>query len=131
MEVEDVSVIGIALFGALGGIVRFAFADSLVATAVINVVGALAFGFWLRATSESTAHRQHRWLSDGIGLGLIGSATTFSSFIIDGLSLIETRPILAMIYIACTVGGGLGACVLGSWCANATVVHRATGSGQR
>ncbi|CAN5299044.1 N/A [soil metagenome] len=79
-------------------------------TLLINTVGALVLGTlvaWLWPTAPS-------WLKAGLGVGLLGSFTTFSAFAVSLVSLTAAGEwVPALGYLALTVVLGLGAAWLG------------------
>jgi len=72
------SALAVALAGAAGSLARWAIdilvGSSEVSTLAVNVAGALALG-WLLARPWG---QLPAWLSDGLGVGFLGSFTTMS-----------------------------------------------------
>ena len=105
----------IGFFGFWGGISRYliGLALNFWGTLLVNLLGcfllALLTYFWLNF------HDIANWLSLGLGTGFIGSFTTFSSFCLDSLRLLESRPLTAIIYLILSSGGGLLLAILGAW----------------
>lgn len=98
------AVISVALGGALGALARFgadvALGNLPLATAVVNIVGALALGLALGHTLSSMPV----WLKDGITIGFLGSFTTMS-----GVGLIATQwlTLSYAIYVVLTFSIGI------------------------
>lgn len=107
---EAVLIIGIG--GFAGSNLRY-FVDSLlqsplVATAVVNVVGCMALGFFLyeKLYSETISQSARTVLSTGF----ISSFTTYSTFIIDAIT---TTPTLAIGYIIASYALGFAGVFVG------------------
>ncbi|RDC59270.1 putative fluoride ion transporter CrcB [Alteripontixanthobacter maritimus] len=115
----------VAIGGAVGAAVRYSLGRGMTAmagprvmdafpwaTLTANVAGSLAMGVlvgWL--ARQGDGGESWRLL---LGVGLLGGFTTFSSFSIEMLGLIERGQAgLAMIYAAVSVAAGLGALYLG------------------
>jgi CrcB protein len=79
---------------------------SLVATLVVNVVGALALGFLVARLWPSAP----TWLRAGLGTGLLGSFTTFSALAVD---LVQLPLGLAALYLVATLALGFAAAFAG------------------
>lgn len=81
-----------------------------VSTLVVNVVGALVLGFvvarlWSRAQS---------WLRAGLGVGLLGSFTTFSALAVSLVTLADSGEwMTAIAYLAASVILGFSAAAAG------------------
>lgn len=86
------------------------------ATLLINVVGAFLMGFLFIVTLERATISPSLRL--GILTGGIGGFTTFSTFSMETLLLMEKGEIpRAALYVVLSVGLGLGAAALGVWLA--------------
>lgn len=55
------------------------------------------------------------WLSLGLGTGLIGALTTFSTFAATTIQLWQSHPLAAGLYFIVSSGGGLAMALLGAW----------------
>lgn len=111
-------ITAVAAGGALGSVTRFLIGQlatsvwpkhSYLSTLAINLVGCLAIGylasFFLLRDDLPMA------LRSGVIVGLLGGFTTFSSFSLDSLRLLESgRASEALVYLVLSVGGGLVAC---------------------
>ena len=76
-------------------------------TLVINVVGSLALGFLVARVWPSAAG----WLRAGLGVGLLGSFTTFSAMAVSVVTL--GIGWVALLYVALTMVFGLAAAFIG------------------
>ena len=113
--------IAVALGGAAGSLLRFLTSAWVVAnwprhyylaTLTVNLVGCLAIGFfsaWFLLRSDIPLV-----LRTGLTVGVLGGLTTFSSFSLEVLRLLENgQHGLAISYLLGSVLGGLGAAWLG------------------
>ncbi len=110
----------IAAGGALGSVGRYAVALTLPhatgsfpwATFLVNVTGALAMGVlfvWVLTMSDP-----HPWLRPFLGVGVLGGWTTFSTFAMDGHTLVQRgHPVLATAYVVGSLMVGLAAVGVG------------------
>lgn len=108
---EIMNIAAIFVLGAIGGMLRFAFAGNIYGTLFVNICGALCLGFF-----STLPHLPilKPWIQNGITIGLIGSFTTFSSFATDALALSRHNIWFSGLYVATSIIGGLGLCYLGS-----------------
>lgn len=98
------SALAIAVGGALGALARFgidvAVSNLALATAVVNLLGALALGVVIGhgMTSAPT------WFREGLSIGVLGSFTTLS-----GVALLDTQWLALSygIYLVLTFSGGI------------------------
>ncbi|GEO24399.1 hypothetical protein AAC03nite_01840 [Alicyclobacillus acidoterrestris] len=86
-------------FGFVGGVLRFFCGDSLTSILILNAVGAIA----LAIISACAVHRMV-WLETGIGVGFIGSLTTFSSLTLVTVDASSQHSIEALASLEITVG---------------------------
>ena len=108
----------VAAGGATGALVRWgvdvAAPDTLVPwpTLAINVVGALL----LALLPALAVVRRSRRLALALGPGVLGGFTTVSAWAGQVRELADTGHVgLAGLYLALTLGAGLGAAALGQW----------------
>ena len=115
------TVIAIAAGGALGSVLRYALASWVTqgtrfggtGTMAVNLIGAFGLGLLL-GLIESRFTSIPRPLAAGIGVGVFGGFTTFSSFMWDVVEHAEAgRWFVAVVMIAATVILGLIAMVGG------------------
>ena len=106
----------VAVGGALGSMARYGtgvLVGSIwrqgfpLGTMLINIVGSLAMGLFVGYLARTTP----AWQNDArlfIAVGVLGGFTTFSSFSLDTISMIErgeTGP--AILYVLVSVGAGI------------------------
>lgn len=70
---------------------------------IINLVGSLALGT-LNGVAAST--KMKPWLRNGIGTGMIGSFTTFSTFCVGTIRLAQVHALSALVYVAISLIAG-------------------------
>jgi fluoride exporter len=129
----DVAYLLAALGGALGALARWAVAGALPsspnewprATLLVNLTGCLLIGVLLAvllARFLSSA-----WLRPFLATGVLGGYTTYSTFAVDTVRLVDAgRPVMAAGYVLASVLGGVLAVVAGLLAGRAAV--RATES---
>ena len=77
---------------------------SVLGTAVVNIVGSAVLGFLLGLGGAPA------WVVALVGTGFCGTLTTFSTFGLDVVRLVEERRLgSAVVYIAATLVLGIGA----------------------
>ncbi|MGJ8623852.1 MAG: fluoride efflux transporter FluC [Yoonia sp.] len=111
------SVISVALGGAFGAVLRFLIGLTVAfpfGTMAVNVVGSFAIGIvWVLLNSRGL----QAWLPL-VMIGCLGGFTTFSTFSLDTLRLVEAgRFSAAGAYVAASVILSIAACALGLWLA--------------
>jgi len=107
-------IIAVGLGGALGAISRFALSSMIGINAIliINILGCLAIGCLVSFFALKTSVSQT--MSLFLTVGLLGGFTTFSAFSMEAMAMIDGGKYgSALTYIALSVGGGLGAFILG------------------
>lgn len=110
-------VLAVTAGGVVGTLIRFAFATwatanwpkhFYLATLAVNLLGCLLIGYlyaFFLARPDIGPE-----LRNGLIIGLLGALTTFSSFSLDGLRLLESGQLItAFGYIAISLLGGLAA----------------------
>ncbi len=108
----------VAVGGALGSMARYGFGVLVgkawsssfpLGTMLINIVGSLAMGLFIGYLVRTTP----AWQADArlfVAVGIFGGFTTFSSFSLDAISMIERGEIgQALLYVLVSVIGGIGA----------------------
>lgn len=81
-------------------------------TFTVNVVGSLVLGLLTGAVVVGVAPREMRL---AIGVGLCGTLTTYSTFSLETVWLLEARSVLsAVANVVVSVAGGLGAALTGA-----------------
>jgi fluoride exporter len=119
------NVVAVALGGAVGCVTRYGvyqftqlfYTRSFpLATLAINVLGSLAMGFLFFATLER-ASVNPAWRA-AILTGVLGGFTTYSTFAMETLLLIEDGEAgYAVLYLLLSVVLGLAAAFIGAWLA--------------
>ncbi|MGO1317554.1 MAG: FluC/FEX family fluoride channel, partial [Cellulomonadaceae bacterium] len=90
-------------------------------TFAINVVGSFALGLVLTGLARSGSDDGwRRAVRVGVGTGLIGGFTTYSTFILEVDRLVPVAPVLAGGYALASVVAGIGAAALGVGAASRT-----------
>lgn len=107
----NITLLAIAVGGALGALARFAVAQGValywpnlfpLGTLLVNLLGSLSigilFGVWLKRPELPAL------LQQGIFIGFLGAFTTFSSFSLDTLRLMENgEGLIALSYVLLSV----------------------------
>lgn len=100
----------VGMFGALGGMCRYAFTLWLgggsfpYATLAVNLIGCFLLAFVMTFLAEKS--RLSLVVLNGIGTGFIGAFTTFSAFSVDSIQLLQNGEIVwAITYIAVSLMG--------------------------
>ena len=78
---------------------------------IVNLVGSFVLGYYLarRERAVGARHSLHFW-----GIGVLGSFTTFSTFSVDLVQLLEGgRVVTATVYLVVSLAGGLTSAVVG------------------
>ena len=110
-----------ALGGALGALGRWALAEALPsspagwpwATLLVNVTGCLVMGALLARLAVRSP--EPPWARPFLGVGVLGGWTTYSTFAVEVVGLVEAgAAVLAAAYVLASVVGGVDAVVLGA-----------------
>lgn len=106
--------IGAAARFHLGGFAARALGAGFPAgTLIANVSGGLAMGLLAALLARSGGGEAWRLL---LGVGVLGGFTTFSAFSLETVAMIERGQAgLALLYVAASVLGALGALAIGLW----------------
>ncbi|MBR2656036.1 MAG: fluoride efflux transporter CrcB [Loktanella sp.] len=110
-------VISVALGGAVGSVLRYLVGFVVafpVGTLVINVLGSFLIGLvWVLLAARGLQH----WIPF-VMMGVLGGFTTFSTFSLDTLRLIESGRVMAAgSYVLASVFVSIAGCALGLWLA--------------
>ena len=113
MKKEQFYPLGIFLAGMLGGIMRFQISRWLPSspdfpwgTLVVNYLGIFCLVYLVKGYLVSKGSSKGVVLA--LGTGFCGGLTTFSSFILDAVKMLDTgRYISLLVYLVLSVGGGL------------------------
>jgi CrcB protein len=117
----------VGFWGVLGVLARYGIGKAMIgagssqfpwATLLVNVVGSLLIGVLFGLGSNPN----HSWLTPelraGLIVGFLGGFTTFSSFSLETIRLIQgPSPGLGWLYAGVTLLSGFGATWLGLWLA--------------
>lgn len=109
-HLEAILAVGIGGFAGsnLRYFVELLLPSSLLATAVVNVLGSLALGFFLYENLYGRGlSRPSRTI---LATGFLASFTTYSTFVLD---IVTTAPVWAFIYVIGSYGLGFGAAIIG------------------
>ena len=117
--------VAVAIGGAVGALARFGCSSALATTfgrsfpygtLFVNVIGSAVLGtLFVVLVERASAAQEWRAL---LMTGMLGAFTTFSTFSLETLALIEQGASgRALANVALNVGGCLGACALGIWAA--------------
>ncbi len=119
MELQKVgmnlTVLAIGIAGAMGALLRYSVDLAMqewwsgffpLATFVINCAGCAVLGWF--SVKAANADRMPEWFRLGFGTGLIGAFTTFSTFSMETVELIQQGRIgTAVLYMLLSMWGGL------------------------
>lgn len=104
------TLVAVAVGGAVGAVLRWALELLLVphvaeggwpwATMLANVLGSAALA-WLVVRQEQ--RRYAAWVRPGVGTGLLGGFTTFSTYAVQVAVLGTVAPATALLYLTSTV----------------------------
>lgn len=115
------SYIWIAIGSALGGVARFwcsgvaarLFGETFPwGTLIVNVVGSFVIGFFAVVSGPDGRLMVGSVPRQFVMVGLCGGYTTFSSFSLQTLNLLQDREYL---YAGLNIGGSVLACLLAVW----------------
>jgi CrcB protein len=119
----------VALFGGIGALARYWISITLEVgnfaynTLLINVFGC----FFLAITIKylATLPKFSKAFINGLGTGLIGSFTTFSTFSVQTANLIlNGKYLIAMFYVLSSIVGGFLSAALGVYVSNRLIARR-------
>lgn len=106
--------LSVAFFAFFGGISRYYLGKMWQSegTLVANLIGCFLLSFLTYYIIECDLLAE--WLNVGLGTGLIGSFTTFSSFTVDFVKMIHNGAMIhALGYLSISIIGGFGCVILG------------------
>lgn len=121
------NVFAVGVGGFFGAILRYSVGEWIhtmngfpLGTLMINLLGCLFLAWFFTITTK-------RWninpnLKLGIGTGFTGAFTTFSTFSVETLNLINNHQLLfAFLYVLLSVLGGIGLAITGAKLASVNV----------
>ena len=106
--------LSVAFFAFFGGISRYYLGKiwQSSGTIVANLVGCFLLAFLTYYVIERDLLAG--WLNVGLGTGFIGAFTTFSSFTVDFMKLVNVHHLIhAMVYLSISILGGFLCVTLG------------------
>lgn len=118
---SDVLVV-VALGGIVGAAVRYGVAQAIttpaggfpLATFLTNVVGAFVLGLFVAVAATSATAGPTGYLRPFFAVGVLGSFTTFSTFAVENVVLVDGGDVLtAAAYVVATLVVGVGAARFG------------------
>ena len=122
MSGQSIILLAVALGSAAGGVLRYLVREWSLqwlpssfpyGTLIVNVVGCLVAGYLLSYWQQTMVSPV---VKASLMIGFLGALTTFSSFSVDTLLLIEQQKLLkAMLNIALNMSLSLIAVFLGAW----------------
>ncbi len=107
--------VAVAVGGIIGAVLRESIELMLssnitdhipIATMLINWLGSLVLAWFY--TKTIWHWRVPQWVRVGVGTGIIGAFTTFSTFSVEADTLVTQNIALGFMYIVSSVVGGLG-----------------------
>lgn len=113
----------VGLGGAIGAMLRYGVGVTVgslangfpAATLVVNIAGSLAMGLLIGLLARTTPQLQNE-IRLFVAIGVLGGFTTFSSFSLDAITLLERGDLaLAAAYIGGSVLLSLAGLTLGLW----------------
>ena len=112
---------GVVIGGALGAIARYYVTRTIqakwsrdfpLATFLINVLGAFFLGLVVMSTKHSSI--ANSWIVSTVGIGFLGAFTTFSTYMVESITLFQAKKIGMMaVYIISSFVIGLLLAYLG------------------
>lgn len=118
----------VGIGGALGAMARYGFgklAGSLangfpVSTFLVNILGSIAMGLLVGILARTTPQYQNE-IRLFVAVGIFGGFTTFSSFSLDAITLMERGDyLLATLYIVGSVLLSIAGLMMGLWAVRVT-----------
>jgi CrcB protein len=110
-----------ALGGAIGALARWGVAEALPssptgwpwATLLVNLTGCLLMGALLAHLAPRSP--EPAWMRPLLGVGLLGGWTTYSTFAVEVVGLVDDgSAALALTYVVVSLVGGVAAVALGA-----------------
>jgi fluoride exporter len=109
-----------AIGGALGALARWGLSEAVPspggwpgATLLVNVTGCFLLGMLLGVLGSRSP--EPAWVPPFLGVGILGGYTTYSTFAVEIVVLVDDRALwLAAGYLLASVAGGIAAVVAGA-----------------
>lgn len=118
-----IEILLVSCFGALGVAIRYgvnlvaarstvsAMPVNIISTLLVNLIGCLLIGYVFKLHQEDLISPMWR---AALVTGFLGGLTTFSSFVVEVLQLLQNNDLIAAASYSCiSIFGGLMACYLG------------------
>lgn len=113
------NVLAVGIGGLFGAILRYTVGEWIhtangfpLGTLVINLLGCLFLAWFFTMTTKNWNNNPN--LKLGIGTGFTGAFTTFSTFSVETLNLINNHQFFfALLYVLVSVLGGIGLAITG------------------
>jgi fluoride exporter len=105
----EMTYLAVIIGGVMGGTLRYALgfiplSDTFpLDTLAVNLIGSFVLGVFYGIADLAGLKA---WLRTGIGTGVVGAFTTFSTFCLDGDRLARVHFGLAVLYLGSTIIGG-------------------------
>ncbi|MBP1932752.1 fluoride efflux transporter CrcB [Ammoniphilus resinae] len=114
------NILAVGIGGFFGAILRYTLGEWIhttngfpLGTLIINLLGCLLLAWFFTITTKKW--QIHPPIKVGIGTGFVGAFTTFSTFSVETLNLINHHQMgLAILYVLVSVFGGLGFALVGA-----------------
>lgn len=111
-------LLAVGIGGVIGAVGRYTISLAFLegggfpfATLIVNLIGCFFLSYLLNNARIKSILSPEVFL--GLGTGLIGSFTTFSTFAVETIELVQVSFFLAVFYVFISVIGGLILCYLG------------------
>ncbi len=129
-EVRSLNWTAIGIGALIGGLFRYMFevfiptlASIPLGTLTVNLLGCLLLGFIYFAAEQQV---WPTWLRLGLGTGMIGAFTTFSTFSLELAQLAQSHLLDAVLYGLISIIGGLIFVMIGEWLGGTLFERRAS-----
>jgi fluoride exporter len=119
-----IQILAVGSGGMLGSIARYIMTRTIdtktgslfpFGTLAVNVIGSFILGIIFAIAARKTGMDENWRLF--FGTGVCGGFTTFSAFTLENFNLLQTRPLIAVIYMTVSLIAGIGAVALGIYAA--------------
>lgn len=112
------NILSVGVGGVLGTLARYYIAGSLnepywfpVGTLAVNLTGSFLLAFFLSVTldyiTSTPPFITNPYIVLGVSTGFMGSMTTFSALSVEFVTLVQARPLIALLYVGSSFVLGL------------------------